>query len=293
MALELEQQDQVENPENEQNQVVNPENEAGKEEEAGTATAEEKDTGLVDKDEKDDGLSIEDIISGDKPDRKTIIQKAKENTPPWFQKRIDEISREKNDLKRKVSELEEKLSIPKEKPLPPDRDNFESAEDWQKAMLDWNEKTFQYYKAVDSVKTQKSSAEERKQVNLNRYIQQVEELQKKFPDAYETIEGTNFGNAKDAIADSEHSARIALYLAKNPVVLSKISSITDVAVINREIGKLEAKFETTRTKTTSAPQPLNTLSGDNKAIKRDLGEIKNDDEWYRAWKEQKKKELGG
>lgn len=191
----------------------------------------------------------------------------------------------------RIAELEAELvqkAAPTERPLAPLREDYETGQEYQEAMNKYQDDTIAYNAAANLTKTQEETEKKRNAENDTRLITQMDELQKRFPDinVHELIQSTDYGNAQSFIVDSEHSARIGLFLAKNEGELARIGSLTDAGAINREIGKLEERFTSARKKTTKAPKPLNTVSGNTGTVAKDIDDIEDDDEWFREHKKQ-------
>ena len=259
------------------------------EEEVVTATTGEEstdDTGIVAG--KEEGLSPEDIMSGEP--QKSGAEKFKERTMPSVQKRIDKIAGQKNEAQDKLRKANEKIQqleaeklAPRDRPKVPDRDEYVGYDEYQKAYDKYQDDTISYNNAQASITARTRTAETRDQSNADRFVEQAGKLQEKFPDVYDTINRTNYGNARQAIADSPHNARIGLYLAKNQAERVRIGSLGDMGEINREVGKIEARFESAGTMTTNAPKPLEPVGGNGEIVTREPGKM-TDEEWYK-WRQ--------
>lgn len=188
----------------------------------------------------------------------------------------------------KIVELETAQAVPKDRPLAPLERNFDDDTLYQDAMSKYQTETITYNNIVTRAQTQEKSAVERVKVNDNRLIGQMAELQEKFPDLNikETIgniaDNDGFGNAAAFIADSEHSGRIALFLAKNEPQRLRIAGLTDIGSINREIGKLEQQLSNVQKTTTTASGALNTISNNTETGSRGIYDIKDGSEFLKA-----------
>ncbi len=239
----------------------------------------EEGTGLVEK----TGVSLEEIAGLEEP--ATGIEKAKDGTPPWYQVRIDEISAKKNVAEGRVRELEAEKLAPSSVPLAPDRDQFETLDKWQEAMGQWQVDTQAYTQAKSNAEATRRIDSERDAANNDRFFTQVNELKGKYPDAESVIANTQYDAAQGPIQDSEHSAKIALYLSLNPNELHRIKTLSSINSINREIGKLEERLNVKGKQKTSAPAPITPVDGSPEAESIDPSKITNDEDWY-AWKKQ-------
>ncbi len=261
---------------------INTEIEAGEEQEV-VDTAATGEPGILEEEESD-GLSFEDIF-----EPKTDIEKSKENTPPWLQKRLDKVVGEKKVIAEELRQLKAEKLV-SEKPAFPLQEEFETTEEYRAAVDTYIEKKPQYEEATKAVADLDAKSNTVIQENNNRYITQAEQLQKEFPsmNVRETIDNTVFGSeGSAAIARSEHSAKIALYYArnKNPEVLKAFQQM-DFATACGEIGKLEARISKPLTDkaATKAAKPLDTLKGDAETVRppKNLYEIKDSNEWFKA-----------
>jgi len=221
--------------------------------EAGTATAEEKG---IDLGAKEEGTSIESIMSATEDDN---VKKSKAGTDPGVQRRIDKIVSEKKALEHKLAEMERLRSIPREKPVVPDRDDFDSKEDYQKAWDKYHDEITAYTDAMKEGSKVSDTYKRRLEESSERYEEQLTGLKNTFPDIEDVVSATDYGNAQQAISFSKHNLRIAYYLSQNPKELEKIKTMDNDDVL-KEIGKLELKCDgyggSNKTKT---PSPLNII----------------------------------
>lgn len=270
---------------------------AGEEKEKKVDTAATETDGEQGLQKKDDEFSVDAIMSEEESKLDEVANE--KGLSPESQERINRkigtAIKERNiaqlatkKANAKIAELETVQTAPKERPLAPLREDFEEGQEYQKSMDKYQGDISAFNTAESNKKTQKVMDDERVKTNDARLIIQMEELQKKFSDIdiKETIALVanmgGYGNATRFIEDSEHNGRIALFLAKNPVELAKIANLNDVGAINREIGKLEARFERVKKKTTNAPNALNTIKADTTTEVVDINKIKDTNEWYKA-----------
>ncbi|MGR3303677.1 MAG: hypothetical protein ACUZ8I_14425 [Candidatus Scalindua sp.] len=295
-----------------QDQAVEPGAEEVKEKEAGTektvdTAATEKKTSTTDETVKPveepvvDEFSI-DVIGSEGEVKKADDALKLEGLSDESQERVNrKIIGANNDKKTaqeetkksnaRVKELEAELAqktAPTQRPKMPLERNFDNDEVYQKAVDEYQDDTIAYNAAVNDVKTQETVQVERVKTNDSRLLVQMDELQKKFPDVditatiSEIANAKGYGNAAAFIADSEHSGRIALFLAKNEGERLRIGSLTDVGAINREIGKLEQEFTRSRKKQTTAPAALSTIDNKSNTVIKNIMDIKDDTEYFKA-----------
>ncbi len=257
-------------------------------------------TAATEKEVEGNGFSIEDIGSDVVVKTDEEVLDVSEKAQERYNKKMGSAIKERNiaqdDAKKanaRVAELEAEKAIPSEKPRVPLERNYVEDEEYQTAMDKYQVAIAAYNSAVSKAGTQKTETENLVRVNDDRLLVQMDELQKKFPNinVNDTIsavaEVDGFGAAAQYIHNSDHSARIALYLAMNPDAKAKMVALTDAGSINREIGKLEERFTNVRKKSSKAPAPLDTATGESSTVVKDLNKIKDADEWYREWKKEK------
>ncbi len=164
----------------------------------------------------------------------------------------------------------------KEAPAPkadgePKRDDYASWDEWNRATVDWQVKQGVEQRLRDLQEAQRRSAQERAELEFKQ--QAREKLAKgieKYDDFAEVVfEGDH--NVTDemaiAIAESSVAAELAYWLGKNPAESNRIANLPPASQI-RELGKIEARLEAPKNKTTSAPEPVSPVKGSASAHKR-------------------------
>lgn len=243
---------------------------------------------------KDDAVSIEDIMTDAPIKPKT----AEEGTDPGVQKRINRaVSGQKlaehraKEAEDKVVQLEAERLAPKDKPMVPNRESYETEEAYQEDYDKFLDNRDAYINAKVVIGRQADVDKVRDQENDTRMNSQLEELKVKYPDVKELVDGTDYGYARQTIANDKNSVRIALYLNKNPEERVRIGSIVDAETRGAEIGKLSAQFDVVKSKTTNAPPALDTIQGDKGIVVTDIDKIVDDDDWYKARQAERKRKL--
>ena len=237
------------------------------------AATDEEDAGktsvvLDDKPEKkkeDESLSPEDIVSG---------AKSKKGNPA-VQARIDELTRQKYELKKQLEEektkkLEAPPAVVKNRPLPPAELEFSATEEFKKARIKYEDDVEQWrqnkIKADDYVKKQ----QEEIQVNIDKFNANASRVAAKYEDFSEVINAMPTSPIlSQAILSSDFAPEIGYYLAKNPDLAIKLAN-QDVITIGREIGRLEARFgDATKRLITTAPPPLRIVDAETETQTKD------------------------
>ena len=266
---------------------------------------EEKDESSTSDNEKDESAEQE----------KEESTAAKEKTPKGVQKRIDELTYQREEAERKLREAEEdrnkwrKHAIEgdqkgdnKETPEPdepePKAEDFDEYDDYVRNLVQWNNK--------QTEKRIRAEMEERESLKRNDTIQEArdkflktaqEEARERHEDYDQYAAKVNVSDAVIAAAiDSPLVAEIDYYFGKNPEEAERISSLRDPIAVAREIGKLEATLtaqlkdsghepevtapETTEPevtkKTTKAPPPVNPVKGSSTVVETDLNNMTYD-----------------
>ena len=176
-----------------------------------------------------------------------------------------------------------------EAPKAPNSLNYDSDDDYQKAMDVWLDQ------ATDRKLSQKEkqAEEKRVQVQQQEVFQTWESKQSDFADKYEdyydVAHAEDLPISKDmveALTSSDKGPEILYHLGRNPQEAARICQLPPIAAA-REIGKIEAKIALTPPKkTTNAPPPINTLSGAGTGAVIDQDSMTTND-----WMEARRKQL--
>lgn len=226
---------------------------------------------------------------------------------PWFQRRIDEVTKQRREAERRAQKLEEMLGEvigqikagtppvepPTEPPLSefvptrprPTREQFEFDEDrYIDAVADWkyeqreakaNHERRQAQQQQTQVQIQKAVEERR--------VKTLQEGAQKYPDFDEVVRSLPAAIMNPEMAlcvlQTKTPADIAYHLGKNPDEAERISRL---APIEKAIalGELQAAILANQKKTTSAPPPPNPIGGREPSSKSESQ--MSMDEWLKA-----------
>jgi hypothetical protein len=213
-----------------------------------------------------------------------------------IQKRIDELTRQREDAKResefwKAEAL--KASKPPEPPPPPAKapekptlDKFSSFEEYNEALIQYN--LDQALSKTTAAQTEKAQIEQARTVFKSR----VDAFRATTPD-FDTVFNDKTPVTPvmaEVIMGSDLGAEIAYQLGKNPTEAARISGLTphqQAAAIGRIEGNLRALK--TRTHVPGAPAPLEPVKGGSTADEDNL----SPEEWIlKRNREQRAKETG-
>ena len=183
------------------------------------------------------------------------------------ERRAKRAAKEEAAIERaRAEEAEKKLLELKNASKPqgrPNRDNYESEEDYEDALVDYRLDLKQSASAKqDTEAKQKRKAEE----NRIKYNAGVPEAEDKFDDFHEIAgdAGDNITSLflADQIKASSKAHDIVYHLGKNPEEATRLSTLSEFEQI-REIGKLEARLEAEpdQNKITRTPDPGAEITG--------------------------------
>lgn len=212
---------------------------------------------------------------------------------PAYQKRIDKLTWEKNDLRRQLDELRarpEPKAPASETPKPPTRAEHDFDEDkYQAAVLD-------YSRAVARQEAREELKKEREQQTANERKSNWEKRQEEFikskPDYREKVlENPSLAVTNEmaqVIAESDLGPEIAYYLGENEEKAAEIARLspTRQAV---EIGRIEARLEAAKQapppppKQSEAPPPVPKIEAVDPVVSKDPKDMSDSEfsKWYR------------
>lgn len=122
----------------------------------------------------------------------------------------------------------------------------------------------QYVEAIADYKVNKAleaKDKEAREANLRQEIvtkektfnDRLDDARDRYDDFDDVVaEAQASNNVRFALLDSEHAGDLAYYLASNPTVLAKLNGLPP-SQLNREIGRLEARFEARPERATAEP----------------------------------------
>lgn len=217
---------------------------------------------------EDEEAPLEDLMSkGEKEDpedkHKTDIEKAKEGTPDWLQKRLDKQTKQHKEAieakDERIAQLEEKVRPEKRPPVPvegdfPDRESFNEAyQKWKDDDDNW--------KASEKTKVARAEADEKR---LNAQIKRYQESSARMSEKYEDFDKivnkeTFYGDLDKTLLATDFAGEISYHLGKNPKKLERLLNMDPISAAI-EIGEMSAKCKSSGTKTLStAPKVLDTV----------------------------------
>lgn len=258
-------------------QGENPENQAA------PATADEESSTDVD---ADDGQQA---APGDTPAEDDAgaprNNKGAERRIRQLTRKYRDAERENKKLQARLDNIEQRIG-PAPKPVRPSRDDFDSVEEYEDALLDWRDAT----KAAES---QTSTKPDDQQITDGGEI--LDELEAELEDisddaAHKVMETDWACNTAmtEFIVNSEVRAPLAYHLASNPDTAAKIAKMSPVLAA-RELAKVEAKIVSEQKLDANAPGK-NTLPPPVNPNKPSANVLDNDDKLSdKQWVEKRRK----
>ena len=235
-------------------------------------------------------------------------QEEKPKGNPKLERRFSEITKQREEARKEAQQerqareaLEQRLAALENKPAPqaqtsdqePQPSQFNDAFEYAKALAVYS--TEQALAERDRQEAQAKVVQERQKV-IGQWAEKVQQAKASLPDFDDIVASSDVvvnDDIRDAILESDVGPQILYHLAENDDVAKKIAGLSPKQAL-REIGKLEARFETKETKAQSAPnvrskapQPIQPLRGSSSA---DVPLSSNGD-WhgtFQAWKEARK-----
>jgi hypothetical protein len=219
---------------------------------------------------------------------------------PWFQKRIDEITRARREAESRADRLERMVgqlvqrgqTPPAEKPAQPEpfqptkprptREQFEFDEDrYIDAVADWRYEQREAQLSHD----RKQSAQKTAMGDFENYFETnraktMEIGRQMYPD-FETVISSVPGDVLTdemalAIFQTGKPAEIVYHLAKNSTEAARIAKLPPLKKAV-ELGKIEAAISVRQPRQSQAPPPINPLDGKSPAT------VSEDDLPYPEW----------
>ena len=210
-----------------------------------------------------EGASVEPIETGKEAsttsEEGTNLEPTPQKKAGGFRKRIDELVRKNHDTSRQNAILEQRLDdirVEQQKAQldgtinapPPKLEDYTTPEDYYEAIESWKKESIDSYQ-----KGQEESSKRAKAANDNAKAQQdyqakVAQAVEKYPDFVDIITNPELPNLPEvspagfqAVIESDNFADVAVYLAKNPVELYNLGSLSPIQAI-KEVAKIEMRL---------------------------------------------------
>jgi len=197
-----------------------------------------------------------------------------------FQKRIDELTRQRYEAEQRAQQLEDRLSKQQQEmsqighqTQKPTLEQFNYDEQsWAQAMESWAEQGIQRQQEIQQ-QAEQQRTEMSRQAEIGRKIQeQTVKAIEKYPDFHQKVNNPSLPSiqsvspaAYEALITSENMGEVAYYLANNPAEVYQLGSMSPLDAV-RAITRLEAKLSYTAPKPTQAPKPPSSVKGKSDAV---------------------------
>jgi hypothetical protein len=248
--------------------------------------------------------------------RESVSEEEKEAKPteerkqnPKLEKRFTDITRQREEARKEAqterearAKLEEEVKALRQQSAPkatnvdakPQPNQFEDAFEYAEALAEWS--TEQALVRRDQEEKDRRVDEERQKV-IQTWASKVTAAKADLPDFDDMVASSDVivpDHVRDAILESEVGPRILYELADNAELAKKITGMSLSASL-REIGRLEARFESkTETKPSNpvgkskAPPPINPIRATGNAMGVQIDANGAFHGTYQAWKEARK-----
>ncbi|CAB4121642.1 hypothetical protein UFOVP21_15 [uncultured Caudovirales phage] len=228
---------------------------------------------------------------------------------PKLEKRFTDITRQREEARKEAqterearAKLEEEVKTLRQQSAPkatnvdakPQPNQFEDAFEYAEALAEWS--TEQALVRRDQEDVNRRADAERQKV-IQTWASKVATAKSELPDFDDMVASSDVvvpDHVRDAILESEVGPRILYELADNAELAKKITGMSLSASL-REIGKLEARFESkTETKPSNpvgrskAPTPINPIRGTGSSMSVEVDSNGAFHGTYQAWKAARK-----
>lgn len=231
-------------------------------------------------------------------------------TNPKLEKRFSDLTKQREQLRKEVeqeraakAELENRLKALETQAAPkqeqssnqrPQPSQFVDAFEYAEALADWSAEQALVRRDREDLERR---ADEARQKVISTWAQKVATAKADIPDFDDMVASSGVAVSdpiRDAILESDVGPQILYHLAKEDDLAKKIASMSPFAAL-REIGKLEAKFETqTQAKPSNpvgkskAPPPISPIRNAGNANQVEIGSDGQFHGSYQAWKAARK-----
>jgi hypothetical protein len=223
-------------------------------------TTKEKDISGKTEDEAEEA-SLEDIMADETP--KTDVEKSKEGTPEWLQKRIDKQTRQNKEAleekDRVIADLQAK-TFPDKRPPVPVLEDFATKEEYQEKYQEWKDQDDDWKASNRNTVAKATAAQDKLNRNVQKFKDSAERMTAKYDDFDKAVnKDTYYGELDTILLSTDFSGEISYHLAKNPQKLDALLKM-DFVEAAIAIGELSGKCKASKTKTlTTAPAVLKTV----------------------------------
>jgi hypothetical protein len=254
---------------------------------------EESDSATEDDQEDDDKEKDEDESKDEKPKKKSGFKRRVER----FQRRLSEKDLEIEDLRKEVLRAKDNKDpdLAQDKrnddnnktqatDSKPDPDKYDSFIDYQEALTDWKLDQREAKREAQDAKNRLAESDQKRGKAFQDKFNEFKESNDDFVEVLEDVSDIIITPIlQESIVDSDYGPQIMYELAQDREALTKLNKLsrTNPNRAAREFGKLESKILSKldshkpnsksakgKVKTTKAPKPISTISGNSEKVSR-------------------------
>lgn len=233
----------------------------------------------------------------------TDAGKDKKETP-WYQKRFDELTREKYELRGQLTATQAEIEslrtagqkpaeekTPEGRPVAPDIDKFETMDAFFKANNEYAENLAKWTVAEHEKAKAKKEQEAKDAEFVEAYRKRIDAARAKHADFDAIVSKISIPPSHQpalipSLMEMEAGAEVCYYLGQHPEELAKILAMTPTAAV-RQLGKIEDKLAVPvkpaeEKPKSNAPEPITPVGGGGHKPSVELADISDPDEYRRA-----------
>lgn len=200
-----------------------------------------------------------------------------------FQKRINQLTREKYEAKQKAAELEQRLKDLESKQPPPKElsqpkyEDFDTEEDFQRALSDYaSDLALKKLRDEETRKQQQQTQKQQQELAQQRqktFLDRCESAKESFQDLYEKLNDDSFSyvvnsmdrSLVDMIQESDKGPALAYHLATHIDDAERIARLNPVLAA-AELARIETRLDMPQPKkVSSAPDPIKPIGSNESA----------------------------
>ena len=221
---------------------------------------------------------VETPLEDSTPSEGTQPEEDKPKKKGGFQRRIDELTRQKYDEQQRAQVLQAELDQVRRQSVQashesqrPALEQYNSEEEYEQAMGQWVQSGYQ--RQVDEAQ-QAYSHQQQQQAQMSQAQAVQEKIAKateKYPDFQERITDPSIPKlsqinltAYEAVLESDNMADVAMYLCQNPAEIYAFSQMTPIQAV-KAVARMEAKVTSTPTVAKPPPAPPSDIGGKSEA----------------------------
>ena len=225
-----------------------------------------------------------------------------------YQKRINELTRDKYEMKERLANLEGRLqSQPPQQQQPPPEpekakpkmDDYDDTEKYYEELAEWKaEKIVDKRLKINKAEQERSNQRYHANTVEQKWQTKQQAAKEKFEDFEEVVSNSEVyltapmaGVAKEVL---DGGAEVLYYLAQNPVEAETISRMTNTYQVTAAMSKIEERIKsgTKKPSVSKTPPPTTKLKSGGSGVDKAPNDKDSADEWRRKRNAQVRKRKG-